>query len=238
MTAGSQTFRLLGKDVEVTFPDEGNAAWHIGNILAGRDYPLLDADYEPDCIVDIGANVGAAALYFASAYPWARFFCYEPSPSTFGYLERNVAAIPSVQTFNCGLGSAAAEAKLYLGSSQCLQNSTVRSPEVTERFETVRVERASAALAPLVGGRCILKIDTEGCEVPILEDARELLPRFDVIYLEYHSERDRRAIDAILAPAFALWRSRADMMHRGNLVYVSQALIDETPALGRWEIRR
>jgi FkbM family methyltransferase len=237
MTVCSEKFRLLGRDVEVTFP-AGAAVWPIRQILAGQEYPLLDAEYEPDCVIDVGANVGAAALFFASAYPWARFYCFEPSSTTFEYLERNVKPIPSVRTFKCGLGESDGEAKLYLGRQQCLQSSMLPNLEVLEEFELVRVRRASSALADLVEGRCILKIDTEGSEVPILEDLHELLPRVDILYVEYHSERDRRAIDRIVAPTFSLWRSHAQLMHRGNVVYVSDALVAEVPSLAQWEIRR
>jgi hypothetical protein len=68
MNIGSEKFKLRDQVVQVSFPDTGNARYHIRNILTGKDYPRVDATYEPECIFDIGANVGAAALFFASVY--------------------------------------------------------------------------------------------------------------------------------------------------------------------------
>ena len=238
MTDAYESFRVAGTEAHVAYPDTGNAGVHVRRILRGLDYPLLGHGYEPELIVDIGANIGATALYFADAYPWANIFCYEPSPSTYSYLERNARAAANVRTFNFGLSDADAEVKLYLGRSQCLQHSTIPSIEVGAAFEVISVKRASAALQGVIAEGCILKIDTEGCEVPILEDLRPHLALVDVIYLEYHSERDRRRIDELLAPSFSLWSSAAQVLHRGNLAYVSHNVLPQIPELGQWEIRR
>ena len=45
-------------------------------------------------IMDGGANVGYAALYFAHAFPDATIIAVEPNPETFRILQENCAAIP------------------------------------------------------------------------------------------------------------------------------------------------
>ena len=44
----------------------------------------------------------------------------------------------------------------------------------------------------------VLKIDTEGSEVEILESLRPFLPYVGILMVEFHSEKDRRSIDALL----------------------------------------
>jgi FkbM family methyltransferase len=54
------------------------------------DVPLaLLAD--PKTIVDLGANVGLATLFYADRYKGARFACVEPDPQNLSLLRKNVA---------------------------------------------------------------------------------------------------------------------------------------------------
>jgi FkbM family methyltransferase len=56
---------------------------------------FLDSDYEltvdlsPHFIVDAGANVGFASIYFANRYPGATIIALEPEPENFDLLVRN-----------------------------------------------------------------------------------------------------------------------------------------------------
>jgi hypothetical protein len=58
-----------------------------------------------------------------------------------------------------------------------------------------------------------LKIDTEGEEVDILERLGSF--DYDVILLEYHSDANRRKIDALLADFF-LVSGEVRHLHRGS----------------------
>src|SRR5271156_3378543 len=51
-----------------------------------REMPLRPE--EGKTVLDIGANVGAAALYFARLFPNARIYAFEPAPDNFAVLER------------------------------------------------------------------------------------------------------------------------------------------------------
>jgi len=223
---------------DVSFPDTGNAAWHIKNILSGKDYPVLNSKFVPTRIVDIGANVGATSLFFTGRYPTAEIYCYEPSPTNLEFLQKNTSAQKNIQVFEYGLSDRDARTKLYLGRAQCLQHSIHPSLEVTENHEDIELRRASSELANVLQGRCILKIDTEGCEVPILRDLKDYFAVIDIIYLEYHSEQDRRSIDELLCPQFKLWHSEASVVHRGNQAYVSSRLLKEFPELEKWEVKQ
>jgi hypothetical protein len=50
----------------------------------------------------------------------------------------------------------------------------------------------------------VLKIDTEGCEMPILKEMGEVLSSIKIIHLEFHSEDDRREIDRLLGDTHSL----------------------------------
>ena len=67
----------------------------------------------------------------------------------------------------------------------------------------------------------IVKIDTEGSEIDILSRMTSL--DFDVIMLEYHSEANRRKIDALLGDFF-LVGGEVRHLHRGTLKYMHRRL--------------
>lgn len=220
------------------FPDSGNARDHMMAIFGGREYPLLQIpEFVPHTVVDIGANVGATVVYFASNYPDASVFCYEPSPTNFAFLSKNVDRFSNVFSFNYGLFDQELKLPLYQGSSQCLQHSIYRNVETGNDYELVELHRASEELIARNITPSILKIDTEGCELQILNDVADCLPQVDVIYIEYHSERDRLAIDRLLEPHFNLAHANATLIHRGSNVYTSKRLLELYPYLGKWEIR-
>lgn len=237
---GSFDVEVAGRRVSFTFPDSGNMRTLVQRVLAGQEYPLLRLPgYSPALIVDVGANVGASALFFARAYPQARVVCYEPSPTNLGFLRQNTAGLPNIQVFGFGLHDHEETVRLFTGKTQSMQHSLVRNVETTENFENATVKSAIAELQPLTSaGVSILKLDTEGSEVPILTDLRPMLSSIDLIYVEYHSEQDRREIDALTADHFTMAIARAMLPHRGTNVYVAKRMSERWPILDAARIAR
>jgi FkbM family methyltransferase len=220
--------------LEFAYPDAANMASLVNRTLRGVEYPALELPgWAPRLIVDIGANVGAAALCFALRHPQAEVHCYEPSRHNFGYLARNVAPLPRIHAHAFGLDDRDREADLYYGFGQSMQCSLIASPETGPDAERVSLRRARPEMERigLGAGGALVKLDTEGCERPILEDMAALLGAVDLLYVEYHSEADRRAIEALAAPRFALGAARATSPHRGLNLYIAQPLLAAHPAL-------
>jgi hypothetical protein len=93
---------------------------------------------------------------------------------------------------------------------------------------TAEPAAALAALAEAgVDSIDILKLDTEGCEVPILRSLASRLPRTGIIYVEFHSERDRMEIDRLVLPTHALFQGRIMKPYRGELCYVIRAILPD-----------
>jgi FkbM family methyltransferase len=59
---------------------------------AYRISPTLVAPDKIKTIIDCGANIGMASLYFASAYPAARIYSVEADPENFALLKANTVA--------------------------------------------------------------------------------------------------------------------------------------------------
>jgi FkbM family methyltransferase len=60
-------------------------------------------DHELQMIVDAGANIGMATLYFSSRYPTARIVAIEPQAQNFEILQRNCAGLPNVTLVQAAL---------------------------------------------------------------------------------------------------------------------------------------
>jgi amino acid adenylation domain-containing protein/FkbH-like protein/FkbM family methyltransferase len=59
-----------------------------------------------DVVVDVGANIGLFSLFASTTADDITLFGFEPAPTTFEALRRNVAAYcPGAQIFNCGIGA-------------------------------------------------------------------------------------------------------------------------------------
>ncbi len=67
----------------------------LKKVFVDREY-RLPFDLSPRLIVDAGANIGMATLYFAHHYPEAEIIAIEPESGNFEMLRRNCAGLPNV----------------------------------------------------------------------------------------------------------------------------------------------
>jgi FkbM family methyltransferase len=208
------------------FPDEPFYEDVLQEILSGAEYALPKCfDYMPDIIWDVGANVGAASVYYAFAFPMADIYAFEPSPRAIPHLRENIREIPRIFCRQFGLLDRAGPMSLYRGAQFGGQDSLYATEQVTRSYDTVPIRDSDAEWrfehSPIPD---LLKLDTEGAEVPILSSLSELIAsqRISVIQLEYHSDRDRRYIDRLLDPNYLLVAGRARTAHRGIASYISQ----------------
>jgi FkbM family methyltransferase len=192
-------------------------------VFSGKSYPQMQFSGEVKTIVDIGANIGAAAVYFAVCYPQSRLFAFEPTPTNHALLSANTADLPQVKTFPFGLFDRDRQATIYHGLHDSVQNSIGRGGEQTQASETIALRETAAVFRELeLDAIDILKLDTEGCEVPILLSMWTWIPRTGVIYVEFHSEVDRLEIDRLLSPTHVLYRGEIGRLCRGELCYVAK----------------
>jgi len=201
---------------------------YLLTVLEGREYPALPfRSFAPAVIFDIGAHVGAAALYFADRYPGARIHCFEPNPKTLPVLRHNAAQVDRITVHDHGLGSEARMADLYGGVHSTMQVSFLPNRENTPDTATVPIRDVAGVLAqvPLVAP-ALVKLDTEGMEFEILNALAGHLAAVGVLYVEYHNEADRRAIDALLGVDFTLFHASVAEPDRGTVGYVSARLLE------------
>jgi len=204
-----------------------DACFQIANdIFAGITYPIVPVVSDVKTVLDIGANVGAATFYYAMAYPDAQIYSLEPGSSPLSLLHQNIASLRNVKVFPFGLHCSERTVTLFHGKKDSVESSLSSSLRTSSESEQIRLVGASQFLSDHgIDKVDVMKIDTEGCEVPILRSLKSYLPEVKVLYVEYHSERDRRLIDGILAETHVLWRGHVNLAYRGEFCYLKRELV-------------
>ena len=185
---------------------------HVGKIFQG-EYAVgkVDNPY----IIDIGANVGGFAVWAHEYFNNAKIDCYEPIKANYDILRQNIEGT-DIAVRNIAIGKDDGERMMYYGLHNCGEASMFQGEEQRQEGEMVKV--MSAKHLP----QCdIIKIDTEGAEIEILEN----LVHFPNIFLvEFHSAYNRRKIDELLLD-YTLIECTMRGWNYGILKYVKSSLM-------------
>ena len=145
-------------------------------------------------IVDCGANIGVATVYFATEYDHARVYAFEPNPEAFTYLERNVGQLgrSNIDLFQVALGVADGQADLFMSDSVGSMRASLRADRTKwTRRVPVLVCRLSKLFHRL-SRIDLVKMDIEGAEFVVLSELNEAGVLGKPLYyiIEYHNIAD------------------------------------------------
>jgi FkbM family methyltransferase len=152
-----------------------------GNIYLGlhefNDMGFLLHFLRPnDIFFDIGANVGSYTV-LASGHCKARTFCFEPIPSTFEALSKNIISNDIenlVEAKNLGLGDS--DSTLTFTKTMDTVNHVMYNFEYTKKEDSIEVKVISAdSLLEETDCPSLIKIDVEGFETSVLNGMNEIL---------------------------------------------------------------
>ena len=138
-------------------------------------------------ILDCGANIGVATLYFKARYPEARVVAFEPDPGVFRLLAENVArnGVAGVELVQAALareeGVLAFHADGRYGSS--LAGAARGASPAGGSLEQVRAVRLRAFLDEPAD---FAKLNVEGAEWDVLDDCGDRLRMIRELVVEYH----------------------------------------------------
>jgi FkbM family methyltransferase len=164
-----------------------------------QQYYRLPLDPAPATILDLGANIGLSAVYFARSFPGARLACVEPVPENLEILRRNLAMNEvTAEVFAAAAdirdGTATMRRSTMAYGHQLL---TEPEPPCAEQFEVPTLTVASL-LERLGWDRIgLVKIDIEGHETMLLREAADWLHRVDALCLEYHADGGERHLEEV-----------------------------------------
>ena len=168
-------------------------------IINGKTYPVVN-NLKPKIIIDVGANIGAASYFFAKEYPNSQIYSFEPTTINFILLQKNLKHFSNVKIFQKGVYEENKKQKIYINTKNPGTNSIYEKWRKFDDYEYVNFINLKTFLKENnIKHIDILKIDTEGCEINILQSIKNFLKKISIIYLEYHSEKQGLIIRNLLS---------------------------------------
>jgi len=156
---------LLGWKIQYVCRD--NLRLLFSEIFARQNYYVEGLKRDPT-ILDCGANIGMATLYFKWLYPETHISPFDPYPATFKILEQNISGnnLSSVAVHNVALAAVDGEIPFHVPQPGSLMMSAVLS-----RGGGQTISVPARPLSIFIEGEVdLLKLDIEGMEGPVLEE--------------------------------------------------------------------
>ena len=169
----------------------------IDEIWAFRKYDYFGYRVAPDeLVVDIGANIGTFSIYAASVCAASRVLSFEPFPDNYRMLLKNVEQneLSRVTCVNQAVAGNRGLRTLRLDSVDSGSHSLVSgSSELTVKVECCTLEDIFQRFS--LTKIDYLKMDCEGAEYEILENAPSRIRQIGRLSMETHTISDRKAED-------------------------------------------
>lgn len=155
----------------------------LNEIFFREDYSAKRSDR---VIVDIGSNIGISALYFLTQSPTSHCYLFEPDPRNVERLKENLGGFTERVTLS---DSAVADQTGIVRFGLDVTSGRYGGINVDfGNFTTVQCLHINQVLSNVLTERPhidILKIDTEGAEIPTVAAIDEMyLPKIRKIYIE------------------------------------------------------
>ena len=173
---------------QVVAPTWWDLMYLYGGVFLGGEYHF-DTDCQRPFIVDCGANIGMATLYFKRLYPDCSVLAFEPNPAIADMFEWNISTneLSDVELVRAALGNSC-DSYVDLFLDPRLRGgltSTTESASAGSTVQRVSNRQLSGHLDRHVD---LLKLDVEGAEHAVLADLLES-GKIDLVRrmaIEYH----------------------------------------------------
>jgi FkbM family methyltransferase len=156
----------------------------------------FDSTKQSPVIIDGGANIGLATLYWKVKYPQARITAFEPSKQVVSMLIKNLDlnSIRDVQVIEAALYDQ--DGYFEFTSNEALSGSLILAKDLSFNYK-VKTARLSQYINEEID---LLKLDIEGAELNVLDEIKSKLKFVKRIFIEYHSFVDRpQQLDYLLS---------------------------------------
>lgn len=175
--------RIGKKKYEITSDDE--YLYHIGRNFEVKILRLFDSlTTHGQYVLDVGANIGCTSIFLGEKAK--QIFCFEPSPTTYKFLEKNISTSgrKNITCINAGLGRRTEESELTFAATDrsggFVSNQTKASQgHVVEKISILNGDEfIQFQKMPQVD---FIKIDVEGFEKDVIEGLSATIGKFHPI---------------------------------------------------------
>jgi len=172
-----------GNLVETTIYLEKVWEEHLAKIMS------LYLDGSSGIMIDVGANIGANTIPLAAKHPQVKFHCYEPHPEIFARLKSNIKLnnLNNIEPANSAVSNStdktlkffAQKSSDNMGRSSLKLNSDIREHEEIMVPVISIDENFADGSDPVL----LIKVDTQGTELEVLQSATRTLEKFRPVIL-------------------------------------------------------
>jgi FkbM family methyltransferase len=142
----------------------------VREVLVNGEY-MFDAGHDAPVILDCGANIGLATLFFKTIYPRARIFAFEADPTTATVLRKNVEQnnLENVSVHNVLLTDRDGKLPFYVEEDR--EGSLMMSANCRRLSNSREIMVQAGKLSDYIDCQIdLLKLDVEGSEFGVLTD--------------------------------------------------------------------
>lgn len=145
-------------------------------------------DYTVQMMFDVGANEGQSALKYAEHHAEATIYSFEPIAETYRSLKANTTGFSQVRCFRQAFGAEEGKAKMI--KKEATDRSSMKEHRKEDWEETIEVERVPVRRVDQFCKESgtdhidLLKVDTEGHDMKVLEGASEMLDRQQIDFIQ------------------------------------------------------
>jgi FkbM family methyltransferase len=158
---------------------------------------FIDLEYDfnvkgtPRVIVDAGANIGLASIYFANKFPDAKIIAIEPEESNLKVLKRNIAPYENIVPVCGALWHENTRIKLVDTGIGKWGFMTTAQESAEETYGVMVDEVQGVTVDTIMKEQGIdhidiLKVDIEGAEREVFGDSSSWLGKVDALIIELH----------------------------------------------------
>lgn len=154
-------------------------------------------------ILDVGAHIGLATIYFRSLYMDAKITAFEPHPQLLDCLQKNLAAniIKDVTVIPKAVWTTEGRIKLHVDTdqeNQWLSTSSLIRGSWTKKQPTTSIDVEAVRLSTYMDGPIdILKMDVEGAEYEVLKECLPKLAQVQHLFVEVHTSREHGVAEVV-----------------------------------------
>jgi len=217
--------RVPGVRTQLLCRTSGSDRWVLRGVFWEQHYNIALRD-PPELIVDGGANVGYASVYFANKYPDAHIIAIEPDPENCALFRKNCAAYPNIELIQGALWTSSTHLIIENPADDSWALRVLEAPASTYRsfkgFTVADILRRSGKQRI-----DLLKLDVEGSEEQLFtSNYGSWIERVENLMVEVHGQRSRDAVlTATEDRGFSISQSGAHVVLR-------KRADDEPPFLG------
>jgi FkbM family methyltransferase len=157
-------------------------------IFCSKDY-YFKTDSRNPIIIDCGANIGVATIYFKRLYPDSRILSFEANPNTYALLQRNIDKnkLTNVEMHNIALFDTDTNVSFFISNDLGTLVGSLLPGRGGDTEINIKAEKLSSYMKqlPVID---LVKIDVEGAEINIINDLLQSgeLSKPEQYIIEYH----------------------------------------------------